>query len=80
MEHIDNSIGLEIGHLQKVGCMVTKLLRKECEDAIEAMYVLKATLYVLRCPIIEAGIVLDNEAQLEDEITCMIDESIKGDE
>ena len=80
MDYRDKSVKLEIGHLQKVGCKVTKLLRKECKDAIEAMYVLKATLYILRCSIIEDGIVLDNEAQLDDEITCMIDEAIKGDE
>lgn len=77
MDYRDNSVKLEIGHLQKVGCKVTKLLRKECKDAIEAMYVLKATLYLLRCSIIEDGLVLDNEAQLDAEITGMIDKVIK---
>lgn len=80
MEHRDNSVKLDIGHLQKVGCKVTKLLRKECEDAIEAMYVLKASLYVLRCSINEDGIVLDNEAELDEEMTRMIDRAIKEDE
>ena len=77
MDYRDNSVKLEIGHLQKVGCKVTKLLKKECKDAIEAMYVLKATLYLLRCSIIEDGIVLDNEAELDDELTSMIDKAIK---
>ena len=77
MEHRDNSVGLEIGHLQKVGCKVAKLLRKECRDTIEAMYVLKATLYLLRCSLIEDGIVLDNEAQLDAELRGMIDKTIE---
>lgn len=77
MESGDNSLKLDVGRLQKVGCKVTKLLRKECEDAIEAMYVLKATLYLLRCSLIEDGIVLDNEAQLDAELTGMIDKVIK---
>ena len=76
MKHRDNSLKLDIGHLQKVGCKVTKLLRKECKDAIEAMYVLKATLYLLRCSIIEDGVFLDNEAQLDAELTGIIDRAI----
>lgn len=80
MDYRDNSVKLEIGHLQKVGCKVTKLLRKECMDAIEAMYVLKAMLYLLRCSIIEDGIVLDNEAQLDAELTDMIDKAISDGE
>ena len=69
MDYRDNSVKLEIGHLQKVGCKVTKLLRKECEDGIEAMY-------VLRCCLNEDGIVLDNEAQLDAELTGIIDRAI----
>ena len=80
MDYRDNSVKLEIGHLQKVGCKVTKLLRKECEDGIEAMYVLKASLYVLRCSLNEDGVVLDNEAELDEEMTRMIDKAIKEDE
>lgn len=80
MDYKDNSVKLEIGHLQKVGCRVTKLLRKECKDAIEAMYVLKATLYLLRCSIIEDGIVLDNEGELDAELNNIIDKAIKGGE
>ena len=76
MDYRDNSVKLEIGHLQKVGCKVTKLLRKEYEDGIEAMYVLKASLYVLRCCLNEDGIVLDNEAQLDAELTGIIDRAI----
>ena len=44
------------------------------------MYVLKATLYLLRCSIIEDGIVLDNEAQLDGKLNSMVDEAIKKDE
>ncbi|MCK4388220.1 MAG: hypothetical protein KAW00_05550 [Dehalococcoidia bacterium] len=77
MESKDNSLKLDVGRLQKVGCKVTKLLKKECKDAVEAMYVLKATLYLLRCSLIEDGIVLDNEAQLDAELTSMIDEAMK---
>ena len=80
MDYRGNSVELEIGHVQKVGCRVTKLLRKECKDAIETMYVLKATLYLLRCSIIEDGIVIDNEAQLDTELTRMIDKAINEDE
>jgi len=80
MDYRDNSVKLDIGHLQKVGCKVTKLLRKECKDGIEAMYVLKATLYLLTCSIIEDGIVLDNEDKLDAELNNMIDEAIKGGE
>jgi len=77
MESRDNSLKLDVGRLQKVGCKVTKLLKKECKDAVEAMYVLKATLYLLRCELSEAGVVIDNEAQLDVELTSMIDEAIR---
>lgn len=76
MESKDNSLKLDVGRLQKVGCKVTKLLKKECKDAVEAMYVLKATLYLLRCMLVEDGIVLDNEAQLDEELTNMIDKAM----
>jgi len=76
MDSRDNSLKLDVGHLQDVGCKVTKLLRKECEDAVEAMYVLKATLYLLRCELSEAGVVLDNEAQLDAELTGIINKAI----
>ena len=77
MEKRDKSMKLDTGHLQKVGCKVTKLLRKECEDIIEAMYVLKASLYILRCSLNEDGIVLDNEAELDAELYVMIDKAIE---
>jgi len=80
MDYRDNSVELEIGHMQKVGCKVIKLLRKECKDAIEAMYVLKAMLYLLRCSIIEDGIVIENEAQLDAELTSMIDRNVEENE
>ena len=77
MDSRDDSLKLDVGHLQKVGCKVSKLLRKECEDAVEAMYVLKATLYLLRCELSEAGVVIGNETQLEAELTDMIDKAVK---
>lgn len=80
MKDRHESVKLDIGHLQKVGCRVTKLLRKECEDAIEAMYVLKASLYILRCSLKEDGIALDNEAELDRELNNRIEEAIKGGE
>jgi hypothetical protein len=76
MDSRDNSLELDAGRLQKVGCKVTKLLRKECEDAVEAMYVLKAVLYLLRCELSEAGVVIGNEAQLDAELTDMIDKVV----
>jgi len=66
-----------VHRLQKIGRRVIRLLRKECKDTIEAMYVLKVTLYMLRCAVIEDGIALDNEAQLDAELTGMIDRAIK---
>jgi hypothetical protein len=80
MDSKDNNLKLDVGRLQKVGCKVTKLLKKECKDAIEGMYVLKATLYLLRCELSEAGVVVDNEAQLDAELTGMIDKAMKEDE
>ena len=80
MERKDNSVKLDMGHLEKVSCKVGKLLRKECRDAIEAMYVLKGNLYVLRCSLNEEGVVLDNEAQLDDELRNMIDKAMREDE
>lgn len=77
MDSRDNILNLDVGRLQKVSGKVTKLLNKECKDAVEAMYVLKATLYLLRCELSEAGLVLDNEAQLDAELTSMIDEAMK---
>ena len=79
MEYRGDVLNLDVGRLQKVGRKVSKLLGKECKDAVEAMYVLKATLYLLRCSLIEDGIVLDNEAQLDAELTSMVDEAIKKD-
>jgi hypothetical protein len=80
MESRDNSLKLDVGRLQKVGCKVTKLLRRECNDAVEAMYVLKAVLYLLRCELSEGGVVLDNEAELDGKLNSMVDEVIKKDE
>jgi len=80
MDSKDNSLKLDVGRLQKVGRKVSKLLRKECKDAVEAMYFLKATLYLLRCELSEAGVVVDNEAELDAELTSMVDEAIKKDE
>lgn len=77
MEYRSNIIGIDVGRLQKIGGRVTRLLKKECRDGVEAMYVLKATLYLLRSTLIEGGIVLDNEAQLDAEITSIIDRGIK---
>jgi hypothetical protein len=68
---------LDVEHLQKVGGKVSRLLRRQCKDAIEAMYVLKAILYLLRCELSEAGIVLRNEAQLDAELVSMIDKAMK---
>ena len=76
MDSRDNSLKLDVELLQKVGCKVTKLLRRECNDAVEAMYVLKATLYLLKSELGEAGVVIDNEAQLDEERTDMIDKAI----
>ena len=65
MDCKENRLNLDAERLQKVGRKVSRLLRKECEDAIEAMYVVKAILYLLRCELSEAGVVLGNEAQLD---------------
>lgn len=77
MEYEGNIINIDVDRLQKIGSRVTSLLKKECKDAVEAMYVLKATLHLLRGELIKGGIVLDNEAQLDDELTSMIDRAIK---
>ncbi len=76
MDCRDNSLELDVGRLQKVGCKVTRLLKNECKDAVEATYVLKVALYLLRCSLIEDGIALDNEAELNGELTGMIDRAI----
>lgn len=80
MESRGKSINIDINRLEKISRKVTGLLKKECKDAIEAMYVLKVTLYMFRCALIEDGVVLDNEAQLDAELTDMIDRAIKEDE
>jgi len=80
MEYRSNIINLDMERLQRLSRRVSTLLKRECREPVEAMYVLKATLYLLRGAIIEAGIVLDNEAQLDAELTDMIDEAIKEDE
>jgi len=79
MDSRGDILNLDVGHLQKVGCKVTKLLKKECKDVVEAMYVLKATLYLLRCELSEACVVIGNEAQLDAELTDMIDKAIDED-
>ena len=80
MEYRDNIINIDVNRLQKIGRRVTRLLKRECRDAVEAMYVLKATLYLLRGEIIEGGIVIDNEAQLDTEMIDMIDKDVKEEE
>ena len=77
MESRGNITNIDVHRLQKIGRRVTRVLKKECKDTIEAMYVLKVTLYMYRCALIEDGIVLDNEAQLDAELTGMIDEAMK---
>jgi hypothetical protein len=79
MDSRDNILNLDVERLQKLSRKVTKLLKKECSEPIEAMYVLKATLYLLRGALIEAGLALDNEAQLDAELTGMIDKAIDED-
>jgi len=79
MNYRGNSVEIDVHRLQKIGRRVIRLLRKDCRETIEAMYVLKVTLYMFRCELIESGIVLDNEAQLDDEITDMIDRAIRED-
>ena len=77
MDCKENRLNLDAERLQKVGRKVSRLLRKECEDAIEAMDVVKAILYLLRCELSEAGVVLGNEAQLDAELIDMIDKAVK---
>ena len=77
MESRGNIINMDVHRLQKIGRRVNRLLKKECKDAVEATYVLKVTLYMFRCALIEDGIVLDNEAQLDAELTSMIDMAIE---
>ena len=80
MDYRDNTLNLDVGRLQKLSFDTAKFLEKECRDPVEALYVLKATLYLVRGAIIEVGIVLDNEAQLDAELTGMIDRATKEDE
>lgn len=77
MDSRDNSLNVDVGHLQKIGRKVSRLLKKECKDPIEAMYVLKAILYLLRCELGEAGVVVANKGELDRELTSMIDEAMK---
>jgi hypothetical protein len=79
MDSRGNILSLDVGRLQKVGRKVSKSLKRECKDPIEAMYVVKAILYLFRCELSEAGVVLDNEAQLDAELVNMIDEAINED-
>jgi hypothetical protein len=79
MNSRDNILNLDVGRLQKLSQKVTKLLEKECRDPVEAMYVLKAALYLLRGALIETGLALDNEAQIDAVLTGMIDRAIDED-
>lgn len=79
MESRDKIVNLDVGRLQKLSQKVIKLLKKKCKDPVEAMYVLKAALYLLRGTLIEAGLALDNEAQLDAELTDMIDKELGED-
>lgn len=80
MDCKENRLNLDVEHLKKVGRQVSKLLGEECRDGIEAMYVVKAILYLLRCELSEAGIVIGNEAELDRELIDMIDKAVKEDE
>ena len=50
-----------------------QVIERGCGDAIDVMYVLKASLRILRCSLDDDGVVLDNEDELDDEIKGMID-------
>jgi hypothetical protein len=80
MNHEENRLNVDVQRLQKIGRRVTRLLRKECKDAVEAMYVVKGVLYLLRRELSEAGVVIGNEAELEAELdaelTSMIDRAM----
>jgi hypothetical protein len=80
MDYKENRLSLDVRRLQKIGRKVTRLLRTQCEGPIEAMYVIKAILYLLRGELREAGVVLTNEAELDTELIDMIDAFVKGDE
>jgi len=62
MDYRGNPLNLDVGRLQKLSFKTAKFLEKECRDPVEALYVLKATLYMVRGAIIDVGIVVDNEA------------------
>jgi hypothetical protein len=70
------NVNLDVGRLQKLSLKVIRRLIKECKDPVEAMYVLKAALYLLRGSLVGAGLALDNEAQLDAELTGMIDKAV----
>jgi hypothetical protein len=48
-----NRLNLDVERLKKIGRKVSRLLRKECKGPIEAMYVRKAILYLLRCELMK---------------------------
>lgn len=80
MEYRNKIINIDVNSLQKIGRRVTRLLKRECRDVVEAMYVLKAKLHLLRGELIEGGIVIDNETQLDTELVDMIDKDVKEEE
>ena len=55
---------LDAGCLQKLSFKTDKFLGKDCGGAVEAMYVTKATLYIVRGRIIEAGITINHVIKL----------------
>lgn len=67
---------IDISRLQKIGMEVVKLLEKRCYNPIEGMYVLKASLYILKGVTRELGICVENETEIDFEIIKSIDESI----
>ena len=64
MESRGHILNLDAGRLQKISFRTDKFLEKACSGTVEALYVPKATLYIVRGRIIEAIIILNHVIKL----------------
>jgi len=66
-----------MNRVQAISQRVQMLIIEKSKDPVEGLYVLKACLYMMRSVMKSAGILLDNEAELDAMLTESIDEAVK---
>jgi len=73
------NIEIDMDRVQRLSFKISRLVIKKSRNPLEGLYALKACLYVLRSTMREAGIFVDNEAQLDADLVRSIESELGGD-